>query len=81
MEILNERLGTVGAFQTRLESTQSTLMTSLENLQASESIISDADMAAATVELARDQILRQMAMATLAQANDLPAKAVSVLIG
>ena len=78
---VNLSLAKLGAYQNRLESMQKSLMVSLENLQASESIISDTDMAAAMVDLTRDQIIREAAMASLAQANDLPLQAVSLLLG
>jgi flagellin len=78
---VNDHMAKLGAYQNRLESMQKSLMISLENLQASESIISDTDMAGAMVKLTRDQIIREAAMASLAQANDLPAQAVSLLLG
>ena len=78
---VNDHMAKLGAYQNRLESMQKSLMISLENLQASESIISDTDMAKAMMELTRDQIIREAAMASLAQANDLPAQAVSLLLG
>jgi flagellin len=78
---LNGSLAKLGAYQSRLESMQKSLMVSLENLQAAESIISDTDMAEAMVQLTRDQIIREAAMASLAQANDLPLQAVSLLLG
>jgi flagellin len=74
-------LAKLGAYQNRLERMQESLMVSLENLQAAESIISDTDMAEAMVELTTDQIIREAAMASLAQANDLPLQAVSLLLG
>ncbi|MBW1980181.1 MAG: flagellin [Deltaproteobacteria bacterium] len=76
---VNERLGSVGAFQNRLENMQADLSLNLENLQETESVISDADMAEAVVSVTQDQVLRQVAMAQLAQANDLAAQAVSLL--
>ena len=81
IDTVNGSLAKLGASQNRLESMQKNLMVSLENLQASESIISDTDMAEAMVELTRDQIVREAAMASLAQANNLPAQAVSLLLG
>ena len=78
---VNDNMANLGAYHNRLESMHRSLMISLANLQASESIISDTDMARAMVELTRDQIIREAAMASLAQANDLPAHAVSLLLG
>jgi flagellin len=62
----------LGAYQNRLEYTMKGLAVGAENLQASESRIRDADMAAAMVEFVRDQILVQSATAMLAQANTKP---------
>ncbi len=80
VQALNGQLAKLGAYQNRLESMQANLQVSLENLQASESIISDTDMAQAMVTLTKDQILSQATVAALAQANDLPAQAISLLL-
>jgi flagellin len=50
-----------------------------ENLQASESRIRDADMAAAMVEYTKDVILSQSATAMLAQANQKPRQVLQLL--
>jgi flagellin len=81
MEIVNGSRATLGAYQNRLEGMGENLEVRLENLQASEAVISDTDMAAAVTRMTRDKIVRQAAMASLAQANDLPAQAVALLMG
>ena len=48
------------------------LETTSENLSASRSRIRDADYAAETASLTRNQILQQAGVAMLAQANALP---------
>ncbi|QTL96935.1 flagellin FliC [Iocasia frigidifontis] len=59
----------LGAVQNRLEHTMKNLATTAENLQASESRIRDADMAAEMSNLTKNQILQQAGTSMLAQAN------------
>jgi flagellin len=81
IDTLNQQVAKVGAYQNRLESVQANLQVTVDNLQASDSAISDTDMAQAMVELTRDQVLSQASVATLAQANNLPGQAISLLLG
>jgi flagellin len=62
----------LGALQNRLENTASNLQIQLENTQAAESRISDADVAAEMSAFTRAQILTQAAVAMLSHANILP---------
>lgn len=62
----------LGVRQNRLEHTISNLMTTAENLQAAESRIRDADIAAEMMAFVKHQILQQVTMAMLAQANMAP---------
>jgi len=71
----------LGATQNRLENTISNLQIQSENLQASESRISDVDVATEMTEFVRQQIKSQAAVAMLAQANSLPRLAMSLLGG
>jgi flagellin len=59
----------LGALQNRLTSTVTNLGVQDENLSAANSRIRDTDVAAATAELARNNVLLQANTATLAQAN------------
>ena len=59
----------LGSYQNRLEFATQSLMAGYENLQAAESRIRDTDMAEATVNFIKDQILTQAGTAMLAQAN------------
>jgi flagellin len=59
----------LGAVQNRLEATINNLTSANTNTAASRSRIQDADFAAETTNLARNQILTQAAQAMLAQAN------------
>jgi flagellin len=71
----------LGAMQNRLENTVANLEAQAENLQASESRISDVDVAQEMTEFVRNQILTQAAVAMLAQANSLPRMAMQLIGG
>ncbi|RDE22400.1 flagellin [Motiliproteus coralliicola] len=69
----------LGAIQNRLDSTIANLSNISENVSAARSRIQDADYAAETAELTRNQILQQAGTAMLAQANQLPQSVLSLL--
>jgi len=69
----------LGAIQNRFESIVSSISTSVENLSAARSRIRDADFAAETAALTRNQILQQAGVSILSQANSLPQLALSLL--
>ncbi|AGW12050.1 flagellin N-terminal helical domain-containing protein [Megalodesulfovibrio gigas] len=73
--------GQLGALQNRLQNTITNLSIQAENLQASESRISDVDVATEMTEFVRNQILTQGAVAMLAQANSLPRLAMQLIGG
>ena len=70
---------TLGATQNRLEVTVANLASSRENLDAANSRIRDVDVASETAMLTRNQILSQSGTAVLAQANQLPSAALSLI--
>ena len=76
---LNRTRGDIGAVQNRFVSAITSLTVSSENLSAARSRVRDADVAAETAELTRNQILIQAGVAVLAQANQLPSVALSLL--
>ncbi|MBM81231.1 MAG: flagellin [Planctomycetaceae bacterium] len=71
--------GSLGAFQNRLEFTIAYTENEIENVQASEAAISDADIANEVTHFTRAQILSQAATAMLAQARLLPQNALALL--
>lgn len=73
--------GSIGAVQNRFLSAISSLSVASENLSAARSRIQDADVAQETAELTRTQILIQAGVSVLAQANQLPSVALSLLGG
>jgi flagellin len=76
---LASRRGALGAIESRLRSTVSTLGVARENFMAAESRIRDVDVAAESAELTRLSILQQAGASVLAQANQAPALALSLL--
>jgi flagellin len=68
----------LGAMQNRLSATVENLQAKAGNLQASESRISDVDVATEMTEFVRSQILSQSAVAMLSQANSLPRMALQL---
>lgn len=79
LENLNSRRAGIGALVSRLNSVVSNLSAISENVAASNSRILDADFAAETANLTRSQILQQASVAVLAQANQAPQLALSLL--
>ncbi len=69
----------LGALQGRLGSTSSVLMTADENYAAANSRIRDADIAAESSNLAKNNILQQAATAVLQQANQSQQLALKLL--
>ncbi|MDR0547828.1 MAG: flagellin, partial [Deltaproteobacteria bacterium] len=65
--------------QNRLENTMTNLTVQAENLQASESRISDVDVATEMTEFTRNNVLSQAATSMLAQANSLSQLALSLI--
>ena len=76
---VNKERANLGGYYNRLEHATSGLMVAYENMQASESRIRDTDMAEASVELTRNQILVQAATSMLTQANTRPQTALQLL--
>ena len=76
--VANQR-GSLGAFQNRLSFNMRSNENTIENIQASESSIRDADVATEVSAFTRNQILVQVGTALLAQANVLPQSALSLL--
>lgn len=68
---VNSNRSMLGAFQNRLNSAQDNLAIQAENLSAANSGIRDTDIAAASSEVVRNQILLQAGTSTLAQANQV----------
>ena len=68
-----------GALQNRLQSTVNNISVFDENLSAANSRIRDTDVAAASADLAKNQVLLQASTATLSQANGTSQLALQLL--
>jgi len=79
IERVSTRRAGLGAMQNRLATTMSNLETYSTNLSAANSRIVDVDVASETAMLTKNQILMQAGTAMLAQANQGPQAALSLL--
>src|SRR5690606_6444338 len=70
---------TLGALQNRMQSTIDNTNVMHENLSAANARIRDTDVAAASAEMTRNNILLQASTSTLAQANQIPAVALKLI--
>ncbi|NOQ46692.1 MAG: flagellin FliC [Desulfobulbaceae bacterium] len=77
--LIDTSRGNLGAVQSRLESTIANLSNVSENISASRSRIMDADIAMETSAMTRANILQQAGVSVLAQANQQPQLALSLL--
>lgn len=73
------RKSKIGSAQNRLESALDTLTIQYENLSSAKSIITDADIAAEASNFTQQQILQQVSTSLLAQANQAPSIALSLI--
>ena len=69
----------LGALQNRFSYTISNLANIQENVSASRSRIQDTDFAVETANMTKNQILQQAGTSILAQANQLPQAALSLI--
>ncbi len=79
LKAVNDVRADLGAKQNRFSSTIRNLANVSENVSASRSRIMDADFAAESASLARNQVLQQASSSMLAQANQQPQIALSLL--
>jgi flagellin len=79
LDSISSQRASLGAVQNRLESTIANLSNVSENVSAARSRITDADFAAETSALSKNQILQQAGISVLSQANSLPQQVLSLL--
>ncbi len=72
IDLLNASRAEIGAYVNRLSYAGANLATTVENVQAAESVIRDVDMASEMSDFTKNQILLQAGTAMLAQANMAP---------
>lgn len=78
---VNTERASLGATQNRLQMTISNLGNMYENMAASNSRLKDVDIAEESANMAAQQILSQAGTSMLAQANQLPQSALSLIGG
>lgn len=79
LSILNSQRANFGAIQSRLQSTVRNLETQTLNQDEARSVIEDVDVAYATSQLASTNVIKSAGIASLAQANSIPASALRLL--
>ena len=78
---VDEQRADLGAIQNRFSYTISNLANIQENVSASRSRIQDTDFAVETAQMTKNQILQQAGTSILAQANQIPQAAISLIGG
>jgi flagellin len=79
LNAISRQRADLGAYQNRFEMAEKGVAIASQNIQASESIIRDADMASQMVNFVKDNILVQAGTSMLAQANSLPQSVLKLL--
>lgn len=79
LKYVSEMRSRLGAYQNRLEHTQSNLTASSENVTAAYSRIMDTDMATEMTDYTNLQVVSQAATSILAQANERPSQMLQLL--
>ena len=76
---ITDRKAIIGSAGNRMDSALNTLTTQYENLSSAKSIITDADIASEASNFTQQQILQQVSTSLLAQANQAPSIALSLV--
>ncbi len=71
LDYLNQQASELGATQTRIQISVTNDQTSATNMQSAQSTVQDANIAQATSQLTKYQILQQAGISTLVQENAL----------
>ena len=79
LDNISHRRSILGSAQNRLESALDTLTTQYENLSSAKSIIMDSDIAQEASNFTQQNILQQVSTSLLAQANQAPSIALSLI--
>ncbi|HEQ70877.1 MAG TPA: flagellin, partial [Spirochaetia bacterium] len=79
LTVVSKQRADLGAYQNRFTMAAKGVAIAAENMQAAESVIRDADMAAEMVSFVKNQILVQSGTAMLAQANQRPQTVLQLL--
>jgi len=78
---ITSRRANLGVSQVRLEMSAEGLATTIENVSSAKSTIMDTDVASTTSDYTKQQILQQISVSVLTQANQAPTVALSLMQG
>ena len=81
INLISENRSSLGAYQNRLTSASNNLTIMNENYEQSKSQIMDVDMAEESANMVKYQVLQQTSATMLAQANQIPSIALTLLGG
>ena len=76
---ITSRKSIIGSAGNRMDSAYDALVTQSENLTSAKSLITDADIASEASAFTQNQILQQVSTSLLAQANQAPSIALSLV--
>jgi len=79
IDVVSSSRSLVGALQSRLEFREDVINTSIENLEAAKSTITDTDIATEQSTYTTAQVMTQVATAALAQANNMKTSLLSLV--
>ena len=79
IETVSGQRASLGSIQSRLQSTIKNLEVQTINQDSARSVIQDVDVAEASASLASNQVLKNAAVSTLAQANQIPNSALRLI--
>jgi len=79
INVISSARGLLGAYTNRMDATSSNLANTVENLETAKSRLTDVDIAKASSDMVKYQILQQTATAVLSQANQLPSLAIQLI--
>ncbi|MBR2386492.1 flagellin, partial [bacterium] len=79
INVISSSRGLLGAYTNRMDATSSNLANVVENLETAKSRLTDVDIAKASSDMVKYQILQQTATAVLSQANQLPSLAIQLI--
>src|SRR5690606_29853823 len=79
IDTISSKRGTIGATMNRMENSVAIMQSQIQNLTAAESQIRDANMAEEVANLTKFQILSQVSLSAMAQANAVPQGVLALL--
>ena len=79
IEKVSGQRANLGSIQSRLQSTIKNLEVQTINQDSARSVIQDVDVAEASAALASNQVVKNAAVSTLAQANQIPNSALRLI--